>query len=155
MSTADDFDFLVGDWTVAHSRLNGRLVGSTDWQDFAGTSSMRKLMGGTANIDEDVLHLPAGSYKAVSLRSFDPVTRQWAIWWLDGRTSHTFDVPVLGAFVDGVGEFSAEDTLNGQPICVRFRWTETQSASPLWEQAFSPDGGESWEVNWRMRFTRA
>lgn len=155
MSTEHDFDFLVGDWNVAHSRLNGRLVGSNDWQDFAGTCSMRKLMGGLGNVDDNVLHLPAGSYQAVGLRSFNPATRQWAIWWLDGRNPHTLDVPVVGGFADGIGDFLADDQHNGQPVRVRFRWSETQSGAPRWEQAFSPDGGRTWEVNWRMQFTRA
>ncbi|HRK65027.1 MAG TPA: DUF1579 domain-containing protein [Terricaulis sp.] len=155
MSSEQDFDFLVGDWNVAHSRLNGRLVGSNDWQDFAGACSMRKLMGGFGNVDENILHLPDGAYQAVALRSFNSETRQWAIWWLDGRSPHTLDAPVIGAFADGVGEFFADDTLNSQPIRVRFRWSETHTANPRWEQAFSADGGETWEVNWRMRFSRA
>lgn len=155
MSTEHDFDFLVGDWNVAHSRLQERLAGSDDWQTFAGTCSMRKLMGGFGNIDDNALHLPAGFYQAVGMRSFNPATRQWAIWWLDGRNPHTLDVPVVGAFADGVGEFLADDQHNGQPVRVRFRWSETHTANPRWEQAFSPDGGANWEVNWRMRFTRA
>ena len=28
-------------------------------------------------------------------------------------------------------------------------------ASAHWEQAFSPDGGKTWEVNWVMEFSRA
>lgn len=102
MSSEQDFDFLVGGWNVAHSRLNGRLVGSNDWQDFAGACSMRKLMGGFGNVDENILHLPDGAYQAVALRSFNSETRQWAIWWLDGRSPHTLDAPVIGAFADGV-----------------------------------------------------
>jgi len=151
----NDFDFLVGSWRVAHERLNGRLVGSSDWQRFNGTCRMWKLMEGLGNVDDNMLEIPSGTYRAVGLRSFNAETRQWAIWWLDGRNPHTLDPPVLGGFEDGVGTFVAEDTLNGRPIVVRFRWSETNTATPHWEQAFSPDGGASWEANWRMRFTRA
>ena len=155
MSSEHDFDFLAGDWNVAHSRLNGRLAGSSDWQAFSGACSMRKLMGGRGNVDENVLHLPGGTYHAVTLRAFDPETRPWAIGGLDGRAPHTLDVPVVGRFENGVGEFLADDTLNGQPIRVRFRWSDTQTDAPRWEQAFSADDGQTWEVNWRMQFTRA
>jgi len=152
--SSEDFDFLVGDWRVAHERLNGRLVGSTDWQRFPGLCSTRKLMGGLGNVDDNVLEFPGGTYNAVGLRSFNPRTRQWAIWWLDGRDPHTLETPVLGGFEHGVGIFVAEETLNGSPILVRFRWTDTRTETPRWEQAFSPDGGASWEVNWRMQFAR-
>jgi len=155
MSSPNDFDFLVGDWRVSHARLHERLVGSSDWRSFGGVCSMRKLMNGVANVDDNILQLPSGVYRAISLRSFDPISRQWAIWWLDGRNPHSIDVPVVGGFTDGIGEFIANETVDGRPIVVRFRWTETNSDAPHWEQAFSPDGGETWEVNWRMRFTRA
>lgn len=154
MSSPNDFDFLAGDWKVAHSRLQGRLVGSHEWRDFSGTCAMRKLMGGLANVDDNVLDLPSGRYQAVAMRSFNPATRQWAIWWLDGRAPHTLDAPMVGGFADGVGEFFADDMLNDQPIRVRFRWTATDTPNPRWEQAFSSNGGASWEVNWRMQFTR-
>jgi len=40
-------------------------------------------------------------------------------------------------------------------IRVRFVWTHAGPDACQWEQAFSPDGGASWETNWRMTFTRA
>jgi hypothetical protein len=105
-------------------------------------------------MDDNVLNLPGGAYRAVTLRSFDLQTQTWAIWWLDGRTPHALDVPMIGAFRDGVGTFHADDTLAGRPIRVRFLWTRTCEDAPQWEQAFSADGGESWETNWVMQFNR-
>lgn len=154
MGSDVDFDFQVGDWAVRHRRLNGRLVGSTDWEEFGGTCSMRKILGGHGNIEDNEIHLPAGSYRAVALRSFDPIARTWAIWWLDARIPHSLDVPVVGGFTNGVGTFFANDVLDGRPIRVRFTWTGSRDETPVWEQAFSLDAGASWEVNWVMRFTR-
>jgi hypothetical protein len=154
MSTAQDFDFFIGDWRVAHRRLVDRLVGSQDWQTFEGTCTMRPLLGGLGNVDDNLLILPGGAYRAVSLRSFDPQTIRWAIWWLDARNPHNLDVPVVGGFENGVGLFYADDVLNGQTIRVRFRWTETNTATPVWDQAFSADGGQTWETNWTMQFSR-
>jgi len=62
---------------------------------------------------------------------------------------------VRGGFKDGVGVFVGEDTLNGRPITVRFRWSEITATSAKWEQAFSPDGGVTWETNWEMDLSRA
>jgi hypothetical protein len=61
---------------------------------------------------------------------------------------------LLGGFEDGVGSFYADETFKGQAIRVRFRWSGIDSGSPVWEQAFSPDGGKTWEINWTMRFVR-
>ena len=149
-----DFDFMIGHWTVSHRRLNRRLVGCTDWTEFAGTSSTRKILGGFGNVEDNVLHFPEGSVHAAAVRSYDPTSKSWAIWWLDVRSPHHLDVPVIGRFEHGVGSFFAEDALEGQPIRVRFLWHPNPGAQPRWEQAFSPDGGRTWEVNWVMHFQR-
>ena len=149
-----DFDFMVGSWTVAHRRLNSRLAGCTDWTEFAGTSTTRKILRGFGNVEDNVLHFPEGSVHAAAVRSFDPKTQTWAIWWLDGRSPHHLDVPVVGRFTEGVGSFYADDVLDGRPIRVRFLWHPNGGLQPRWEQAFSADGGSTWEVNWVMHFQR-
>lgn len=153
-STPQDFDFLIGHWKVSHRRLKERLLGCSDWERFEGRCRMWPLLGGLGNIDDNVLELPTGPYRAASMRAFDPATQQWAIWWVDGRNPHRLDPPVVGGFADGVGDFQCDDTLRGQPIRVRYRWTGTSTATPRWEQAFSADGGQTWEVNWEMDFER-
>jgi hypothetical protein len=144
----------MGKWRVHHRRLKERLAGSDEWQEFEGTSEAWPILGGAGNIDDNVLELPAGTYRAISLRSFDPVSEKWSIWWLDGRNPGRLDPPVVGAFVNGIGSFIAEDTFNDRPILVRFLWSDITATRCRWEQAFSTDGGESWEVNWVMESTR-
>lgn len=149
-----DFDFFEGAWLVSHRRLKARLVDCQDWEAFDGTCHMTLTMGGSGNFDDNVVNIPSGSYRAVTMRAFDPESCTWAIWWLDARTPHSLDVPVIGAFVDGVGTFIADDTLNGQAIRVRFTWSRTHTQTPRWEQAMSVDGGVTWETNWEMDFAR-
>ena len=150
-----DFDFYMGSWRVHHRRLKDRLAGSTEWEEFDGTSTAWPILDGAGNIDDNVIELPAGTYRAISLRSFDPESQQWSIWWLDGRyPKGPLDPPVVGGFKDGIGTFLAEDTFKGQPIVVRFIWSDITPTSTRWEQAFSPDGGETWEINWVMESTR-
>jgi hypothetical protein len=148
-----DFDFIIGDWRVLHERLNSRLTDCSEWTRFEGLTSTRKTLGGWGNVEDNLLHLPSGPYRAVAMRAFDKATGTWAIWWLDGRSPHTLDVPVRGGFEGGVGRFYADDQLDGRPIRVRFTWSMPDNGHPRWEQAFSPDGG-SWETNWRMQFIR-
>lgn len=153
--TSADFDFFVGAWTIQHRRLKDRLLGCSEWEHFAGSSRVQKMLGGHANVDDNLLHLPGVDYRALTLRSFDTANGQWSIWWLDARHPGRLDVPVVGGFKQGTGSFYADDTLNGQAIRVRFLWTkQSELGAPRWEQAFSGDGGITWETNWVMDFTR-
>jgi hypothetical protein len=153
--SSHDFDFLFGSWRVVHHRLQARLAGCADWDEFDGSLTAWPILDGLGNVDDCVLHLPGGTYRAAAMRAYDPAQGTWSIWWLDGRTPHTLDVPVVGRFDGGVGEFVAADHLDGAPIVVRFRWLDRHTSSPRWEQAFSPDDGNTWETNWVMRFCRS
>lgn len=150
-----DFDFIAGEWRCRHRKLKARLVGSQEWAEFGGTTSGQTLLGGYANLDDNVLDDPAGSYRAASLRSYDAKTRQWSIWWLDSRFPQgPLEPAVRGGFHDGVGTFYADDTYDGKPIRVRFIWSGITASHAHWEQAFSADGGKTWETNWTMDFER-
>ncbi len=150
-----DFDFIIGDWRVRHRRLNERLAGCTDWTEFDGTSSTRKILGGFGNVEDNVLGFPEGDVRAAAFRSFDVETRTWAIWWLDGRSPHALDTPVVGGFVGTVGTFLADASIGGKPVSIRFIWNANPGSNPTWEQAFSADAGATWETNWTMVFQRA
>jgi hypothetical protein len=151
-SAPADFDFVLGDWLVRHRRLKSRLSGCQEWLEFDGEMSTQRILGGFGNIEDNLLRYPEGESRAVALRSFDPATRKWSIWWLDGRFPDRIDVPVVGAFENGIGTFHAEDTLDGKPILIRFIWSRSGADSLRWEQAFSPDQGRTWETNWTMDF---
>lgn len=151
--SAQDFDFFHGDWHVRHRRLRERLAGCDDWVEFDGTCRTRSLLGGAGNVDDNVLALPDGAYRAVTLRSFDPATGHWSIWWLDGRHPDRLDPPMTGGFADGLGTFHCDDVFEGRPIRVRFLWRVADPDAPRWEQAFSVDGGATWETNWIMDFS--
>jgi hypothetical protein len=149
-----DFDFLHGSWRIAHRQLKDRLAGSTEWIEFEGTCLCQPLLGGFGNMDDNVLNKPEGAYRAVTLRAYDPEARVWRIWWLDARAFERLDPPMQGAFKDGVGTFLTDDVFRDKPIKVRFLWTHEGSDKAEWRQAFSPDGGATWEENWVMRFER-
>jgi len=153
-SASHDFDFLAGKWRIRHRRLKARLAACDEWQDFDGTCEALLLLGGLSNLDDNVLELPGGTYRALTLRSFDPTTGQWAIWWLDGRYPHTLGTPMIGGWEGDVGLFYRDDIFEGRPIKVRFIWRHPAWDAAHWEQAFSADGGETWETNWVMDFAR-
>jgi len=151
-----DFDFLVGNWRVHHRKLKARLANNHEWIEFEGTLYSQPLMGGYSNVDDLVLNVPGAPYRGVALRSFDPKSQQWSIWWLDSRTPlGPLDPPMRGGFKNGVGTFFGDDTLNGKPVRARFIWSDITPTSCHWEQAYSPDGGKTWETNWVQDIRRA
>jgi hypothetical protein len=151
---AHDFDFWMGSWKVHNRYLRERLRGSTDWVEFDATSDARLLPDGLGN--EDVFRTDhEGGFTGLSFRFFDPATQLWSIYWADSRRPGLLDPPVVGSFSGDVGIFEGTDRLDGGPIHVRFTWTGVTTPTPRWEQAFSDDGGETWETNWVMEFTHA
>ena len=150
----DDWTFIEGRWRVHHRRLVARLAGSDEWQEFEGTSQLWPLMAGAGNVDDNFIDLPGDPYRAASLRSFNPATGDWSIWWLDGRNPGRLDPPVVGSFENGIGTFIAPDTFEGREILVRFVWSDITATTCRWEQAFSTDDGATWEVNWIMESTK-
>jgi hypothetical protein len=154
LPTAQDFDFFMGRWTVHNRRLTERLAGSDEWEEFESTSVAHPILGGLGNEDEfRTRH--AGGFIGMSFRFFDPVRRRWSIYWADSRRPGELDPPVFGTFSGDIGVFEGEDEFEGRPIKVRFIWSGTRTRTPRWEQAFSADGGETWETNWVMDFRPA
>jgi hypothetical protein len=149
-----DFAFQTGSWRVRHRKLRRRLAGSKEWFEFEGRCEAWEIMGGDGNIDDHFLDDPAGAYHAATFRRADPDTGEWLIWWADGRCAG-LDPPMRGAFDGGIGLFYGHDRLEGRPIDLRFVWSREDPDAPRWEQAFSADGGRSWETNWIMHFTRS
>jgi hypothetical protein len=151
---AHDWDWLIGNWDVWHRRLKERLANNHDWQVFGGKSALWLALGGLATIDDNLVDIPGGSYRGLTVRAWDPKTDRWAIWWVDGRNPSVIDPPVRGGFAGDTGVFAGPDVFKGTPVTVRFRWLDVHSARPHWEQAMSTDGGETWEANWENFFTR-
>ena len=149
---ARDFDFLQGEWVIHHRRLRERLVGATAWDEFETPAVMQPILGGLGNIDQC---RTAGEpfFEGVSLRLFDLADGLWRIYWIDSRGARLFP-PVVGSFDGDFGTFRGEDTQDGRPVLVTFRWDRSDPAHPVWQQAFPPDGGATWETNWIMHFRR-
>ena len=147
-----DFDFLMGRWKVHNHRLRERLKGSHEWIEFEATAVARPLPSGFGNEDEFHTDFWPG-FIGMSFRFFDPRTKQWSIYWTDNRRGG-MEPPVVGSFSGDVGIFEGPDTFEGRPILVRYTWSRVTTPSPRWEQAFSEDGGKTWETNWVNDFTR-
>jgi len=153
---AHDFDFLIGDWKAHVRRLPERLVGSTTWNEYDGISRHKKLLDSNANFEEfevesrdKRLHI-----KAQTLRLYNPESRQWSIYLVDLDKGSLELPPVIGQFTGRRGEFFNQQVWKGRAVLVRYQWTDLSPTSARMEQAFSADGGKTWEVNWICELTR-
>lgn len=148
-----DFDFQFGTWRTHIKRLRKPLVGSTEWVEYDGTSVVQKIWNGRASLLELDVKGPAGRLRGMGLRLFDPKTQQWNINWVNG-SDNTFQIPMIGKFKNGRGEFYDHEAFNGKSIFARNSFFDITSNSIQFEQAFSEDAGKTWETNWIMTFTR-
>lgn len=148
-----DFDFEIGTWKTHLRRRLRPLTGSNEWVEYDGTSIVRKVLKGKANLVELVVDGPAGHIEGVSLRLYNPQSRQWSLNFANANDG-TLTTPSVGEFRNGRGEFFNQDTLNGRSILVRFVISDITPTSCRFEQSFSDDGGKTWEANWIATDTR-
>jgi len=146
-----DFDFEFGAWRVHHRTL----AKDGTWLEFDGTCTTRPAMDGSANVEEHFFDKASGRTHGMAIRAYDAATKDWAIWWIDGRAPHlALDPPVKGRFVDGIGTFYADGVYEGKATRTRFIWTVVDARHARWEQALSEDLGKTWTTNWKMSFER-
>ena len=148
-----DFDFEIGTWNTHLRRRLRPLTGSTTWVEMKGISVVRKIWNGRGNLVELEADGPNGHFTGLNLRLYNPQTRQWSLHFANASDG-LLNPPTIGQFKDGRGEFYAQETLNGKAIFVRFVISEITPNSCRFEQAFSDDGGKTWEVNWIATDTR-
>ncbi len=126
------------------------LSGSTTWIEFEGTLVTRSVWGGRATLDE--FHVDSAvtntHIDGLTLRLYNPESRQWHIYWANARKGILDLPPVVGEFNNGRGEFYDQEDFEGRSIFVRYVWSDITATSARFEQSFSEDGGKTWEPNW-------
>jgi len=148
-----DFDFEIGTWKTRLSRRLHPLTGSATWVEYEGTTVVRRIWDGRANLVELKVDGPAGHIEGLSLRLYDPQSHQWSLNFANSNGG-AMSQPTIGEFKNGRGEFFDQETLNARAILVRFVISDITPNSCHFEQAFSNDGGKTWEVNWIATDTR-
>ncbi len=153
-ATRHDFDFLHGSWRIHNRYLKRRLQQSSEWIEFDAQSDVQPLLNGLGQLDRYNAVRDGGAVEGVTLRLFNPETGEWSLHWADTVRPGVLLPPMVGSFTGDVGEFFGDEMLDGKKVFCRFRWSRANAGSPRWEQAFSNDGGKTWETNWIMTFTR-
>jgi hypothetical protein len=143
-----DFDFLFGRWKVHLKRKVGER-----WAESDGYGIYRKVWGGRANLNEFFTENSGGQVEGLTLRTYNPETHQWSLYWANSRDGILSSAQV-GQFNRGQGEFYEQDNSQGKSVLVRYVWSKITPTSAHFEQAFSEDGGKRWDVNWISDMTR-
>jgi hypothetical protein len=145
-----DFDYLLGSWKIHLKRLVHPLTGSNEWVEFDGTTVCRHLWGGRAEVEEFNVDSPKENLhiQGLALRLYNPASRQWSIYWANAAKGVMDIPPMVGQFTGDHGEFYDQESYEGRAVYVRFLWTRVNTSSPHFEQAYSTDGGKTWETNW-------
>lgn len=149
-----DFDWEIGKWKTELRRLKRPLTGSTEWLEYSGTTLVSPIWGGQANLVELDVAGPAGKIRALSLRLYNPNARQWTLNFANSMVGEMSLPPATGQFKNGRGEFLSHEKIGNRMVLVRFIISEVTQTSAKFEQAYSDDGGKTWEVNWIARDTR-
>ena len=149
-----DFDFSFGSWTESSSRLLHPLTGSKEWIQMQGRTVIQPIWGGKANIAEFEGDGPKGHLELIALRIYNPTTHQWSLNFATSNVGRLGEVPGVGEFKNGRIDFYDQEPLNGRQILVRFSVWSISSTAQESEQAYSDDGGKTWEVNWINHYTR-
>jgi hypothetical protein len=142
-----DFDFEFGVWKTHLKRLLHPLTGSKTWIEYDGTTTVKKVWNGRANLVELEVDGPKGHIEALSLRLYNPQSQQWSLNFANSAEG-TAAIPSIGEFKGGRGEFIDQESFGTRSILVRFVITQKSPTVCEFEQSYSDDGGKSWELNW-------
>jgi hypothetical protein len=146
-SSEHDFDYVVGKWTLLHRKLRSRLEHDTVWTEFDTPLEDYAILDGKGNMDFAYGTIDGKPWEGRTIRTFDPKTRLWRLYWIASNMS-VMDPPVVGSFENGIGHFFCKDVFKGKNIIMMFRWDARDKEYPIWSQAFSADNGKTWEWNW-------
>jgi len=149
-----DFDFDLGQWKTHSRRLMHPLSGANDWAEMDGVANVSAVWGGKANLAEFKANGSAGPMELLALRIYNPVTKQWSINFAHPDGGALGGVPGIGEMQDGRVTFYDQEPFNGKAILVRFSIWSIAADSARSEQAFSTDGGKTWETNWVNDYKR-
>jgi hypothetical protein len=148
-----DFDFDFGTWKTHSSRLLHPLTGSKEWVDMDGVTTVLKIWNGRANLAEVNVDGATGPMHLLALRTYNPATGEWYLNFANANVG-TLGIPGVGTFKDGRIDFYDQEQINDRFVLVRFStWNDTPGKAQS-EQAFSNNGGKTWEVNWRTSYTK-
>lgn len=136
-------DFWVGEWDLT-------------WEGGKGTNRIEKTLNGRV-IQEHFEATEGGfaGYLGTSISTFNPRDGQWHQAWADSNGGYINLVGIM----DGdqrIFRTVEERTLpGGKPGVQQMRFYDITEDGFTWDWEWSDDGGETWNLSWRIYYTRS
>ena len=138
MAGAGDFDFWLGEWTVS-------------WDGGRGRNVITKSHGGRV-VEERFDGRPGTELQGMSVNVFDPHRDRWLQTWVDDAGNY---FALEGGMEHGELVLLCDRHNNEQREALyRMRFFDIQANSLAWTWEKSLDGGDSFEVLWRLDYER-
>jgi hypothetical protein len=150
---AHDFDFNFGMWKSHITRLVHPLTESKESVELNGTVTVRKVWDGKAALEEMEADGPKGHWEGMSLFLYNPQSHEWSQTFINSAQG-VFAGALTGSFHDGRGELYSQDTAAGRVVLVRGTWSNIAPDSHRYEEAYSSDGGKTWQTVFTADLTR-
>ncbi len=148
-----DLDFNLGTWKTHIRRLKDPLTGSNTWTEMEGTVTFQKIWDGKAQLETIEASGPGANFEGMQIFLYNPEAHQWSMTFANSRQG-VLTVPAVGEFKDGRLELYDQEPYNGRMILVRAKFFDISPDTHRFEQAFSDDGGKTWEPNFTATLTR-
>lgn len=146
-----EFDFLQGNWNVAH---RWRQTTADNFIEFTGEARCWSILSGIASVEE--LRIPVRNFFGMGLRLLDREKSVWNDYWMNAQFGVLGSEGTPGYFLNGAGIFDAPGDEQGKPVIYRGIWDNiVPGVSHRWTSQISRDGGRSWHDLWLMRWARA
>lgn len=129
------------------------MAGCDEWITFETSYEAWQLLTGLANADRLTGELDGKPFEGASVRTYDPVLREWTIYWTDIWNTD-LRAQARGSFKDGVGTFYGKEVYRSKTYRMRFVWKDISDSFACWEQAYQHPDNAEWETNWIMEFSR-
>jgi hypothetical protein len=154
MIDIQNFNFLIGKWSVLNRKLKNRLTNCDEWIEFQAEMETKSILNGLALMDEMKSSHYGDNFIGLSIRMVDPETNIWTIYWADtSNPGNYLKEQVTGEFKNGIGEFFGNELYEEKEVKLRFTWKKPSLNTALWEQSYYDEKRNAWEINWTMLFT--
>ena len=135
---ARQFDFWLGEWDLSWG------------EDGKGTNTITTRFDGCV-IEENFDGAPSADFKGTSYSVYDPQMKKWQQTWVDSQGSY---IHLVGEYKDGKMTLINQPLSSDGSVLFRMVFYNIQNDSLDWDWERSEDGGENWELRWRIHYQR-
>jgi len=132
------FDFWVGEWNLT-------------WADTGkGSNTIRRVLDDCVVL-EQFDSTPVMALKGWSVSTFDANAGKWKQTWVDNQGGY---LDFVGGMENDRMVLARSATYQGKEVHQRMVWYDIQHDEFYWNWERSLDGGEEWQVLWKIHYVR-